>query len=235
MLGRVRTDRKQQRVTLPPITADPAADRTRARFDFLAREYDTVRAEHLASRSAQQAVVTAALASAAAVFVGLLSVWKKTDLRIGILSLAPLFLAALWGMWFGEVVRIARTSLFLWELEQVVNAELRDRTQQAFGSGLDPASALHWEGWMRGANPWKKALRARMSYILTYVALLGTGLISTVLSLIFSFMLPMVPFGLKLTACVAGAAWLIMFGYALVSARQPLISSSWDPTPRIPQ
>jgi len=239
------------------VAADSEADRLRARLDFLAREYDTIRAEHLASRSAQQTVATAALASAAVVFAALLTVWKNTNLRIGILSFAPIFLAALWGMWFGEVLRIARTSSFLSELEDIINKQLRDRAGRPDRAGqdhrtdldspsaphrnkkkypgLDAASPLHWEGWMRGANEWGKPVRARMSYILTSVTLLGTGLVSTVLSLVFSFTLPNITVGVEVMACGAAAAWLAMFGYAIVSLWNPVIVRSWKPQPRTSQ
>lgn len=230
MLERLRATRNRQASPSPQLTADPANDLIRARLDFLAREYDSVRAEHLASRSTQQTVITAAIASAAAVFVGLLSVWTNIDLRIGILSFAPLFLAALWAMWFGEVVRIARTSWFLWELEQVVNAELQGPAPSVSGISLDPASALHWEGWIRGANRWDKPLRARMSYVLASLTMLGTGLVSTILAVVFSFTTPKVPVGLQVTACVAAAVWTVMFGYSIASMGQPVIRSSWEKT-----
>jgi hypothetical protein len=68
-----------------------------------------------------------------------------------------------------------------------------------------------------------------MSYILTSVTLLGTGLVSIALSLIFSFTLPVIPVGVKVMACGAASVWLAMFAYAAVSLRDPVIKSAGGP------
>lgn len=229
----LRTRTPANRGSIRPLGPTPELilERSRARLSLLMHEYDSVRTEHLACRSAQQTIMMAAVASAAAVFAGLLSTWANVNLRIGILSFAPLFLALIWAMWFGEVVRIARTSWFLWELERVINTELKENVQPPTVNTLDPTHALHYEGWLRGTNPWGRPLRARASYILASLILLGTGFIATVLSLVYALTLSTVPNGLVFVACTAALAWIGMVGYAITSLRNPLITSASRMTP----
>jgi hypothetical protein len=219
---------------VPEVTPNRHAGPNDTRFNFLLHQYDSVRAEHLASRSAQQTVMTAAMASTAAVFAALLSTWSNVDVRIGILSFAPLFLTFVWFIWFGEVLRIGRTSWFLWELEQLVNAELRTNRPPVDGTDLDPTLTLHWEGWLRGQNPWGKPLRGPLSYVLASATVLGTALVSTIMSFVFAFSSQQVAIGLKILTSVSGIAWAVMFAYVIASIRHPIIRSVTKSVPGSP-
>src|SRR5689334_3942496 len=100
------------RTPLPPKTSVEDA-----RLTFILHEYDKVKDEMLASITSQHTTMTYGLTAAAAIFTGLLATWNNLDIRLSILSLAPIFLIFIWFIWFGELIRMARAARFLWELE----------------------------------------------------------------------------------------------------------------------
>ncbi len=133
------------------------ATRSGLRLGFMQGEYNSIRAELVAALSTQQTVMTYGLAAMAVMFTGLLSTWANLAIRIGILSLAPLILLFIWFVWFGEALRLIRARWFIWELEQRINAELREPDELAHDT-------LNWESWVRGRNRWGRNLHSRPAY-----------------------------------------------------------------------
>jgi hypothetical protein len=67
-----------------------------ARLTFILHEYDKVKDEMLASITSQHTTMTYGLTATAAIFTGLLATWDNVDIRLSILSLAPIFLTFIW-------------------------------------------------------------------------------------------------------------------------------------------
>lgn len=110
-------------------------------------EYETVRAEWLSSRDAQQHTLQWTLAAIAVLIAGILNSDARThhQLLYVLLSAAVVAIAACsHAIWFGEVLRMERAALFLRGVER----RLADRFA-AEPSGR-PAP-LTWETW-RGVN-----------------------------------------------------------------------------------
>ncbi|MCM3887477.1 hypothetical protein [Frankia sp. R82] len=148
-------------------------------------EYEKVKEEMLFAITAQQTTLNYGIAAMAIVFTGVLSTWSNAPLRTSILSLAPIFVAGIWFIWLGELIRMARAARFLWELERLLNKGREGRATSY--SDLSPENVLHWEGWVRGANRWHRSLHLGLSYIVSTCLVFGIGLVSSVLGVVFSF------------------------------------------------
>jgi len=148
-----------------------------ARLTFTLHEYGKVKDELLASITSQHTTMTYGLTAAAAIFTGLLTTWDNIDIRLSILSLAPIFLSFVWFIWLGEVTRMARAARFLWDLEKRVNVDLCPAR-----SSSPAAPALHWESWVRGENQWRQNLLLGPSYAISSAVLLGMAVISSALA-----------------------------------------------------
>lgn len=199
---------------------DPSAQRELARLTFMQHEYNSIRAELVAAVSTQQAVMNYGLAAIAVIYTGLLTSWSNIALRTGILSLAPLVLVFIWFVWWGEVQRLGRARWFLWDLEKKINAQLRAPDAVAGESDLPPADVLHWESWVRGRNRWKRNLHSRPAYHLATGLLCGTGLGTTVLSVVLSVTTSPMSGGLRLLVIGGAVGFVLLCGYALVSFRR---------------
>lgn len=64
--------------------------------------------------------------------------------------------------------------------------------------------------------------------MLSSAILLGTGLISTTMSVIFTVTGQGQPGGLRVLVYLAAAIWCAMFCYALASTRHPIVKSSTE-------
>ncbi|ONI80325.1 hypothetical protein ALI22I_44040 [Saccharothrix sp. ALI-22-I] len=204
---------------------EPFVDRPQARLAFMLAEYNTIRTELVAAVSTQQTVMTYGLAAIAVIYSGLLASWSNVPVRTGILSLAPVLLVFVWFVWFGEVQRLGRARWYLWELEQKVNALLRPEQDVPSGSALPASDVLHWESWVRGRNKWRTNVHSRPAYHLATGLLCGTGLGTTVLSVVLSQVSR--PGG-PLQALVFGGAalFLALLWYAwFVFRRHPFIGN----------
>ncbi|SDI06322.1 hypothetical protein SAMN05192558_101803 [Actinokineospora alba] len=206
--------------SLPPPAPDLAAQRDQARLVFMQHEYNSIRAELVAAVTTQQTVMSYGLAAIAVIYTGLLASWQNLALRTGILSLAPLLLVFVWFVWWGEVQRLGRARWFLWDLEKKINAQLRAPDAVAGESDLPPADVLHWESWVRGRNRWKMNLHSRPAYHLATGLLCGTGLGTTVLSVVLTATTSPMSGGLRLLAYGGAAGFFVLCGYALLSFRR---------------
>lgn len=220
--------RPRKPVELPmPVAPDPSAMRESARLTFMQHEYNSIRSELVAAVSTQQAVMSYGLAAIAVIYTGLLASWSNIGLRTGILSLAPLLLVFIWFVWWGEVQRLGRARWFLWDLEKKINAQLRVPDAVAGESALPPADVLHWESWVRGRNRWKMNLHSRPAYHLATGLLCGTGLGTTVLSVVLTTTTSPMSGGLRLLAFAGAAGFVLLCGYALVVFRRnPLFKNN---------
>ena len=193
------------------------------KWDLILHEYDTVRSELLYAIAAQHTIMTYTLAATAAIFTGLLATWSKIDIRVTILSLAPLFLMFAWFVWFGELVRMARAARFSWEMEKMINFKVRSESGGLLqvgrdASGLSQNDVLHWEGWVRGDNKWHMNLHLGPSYALSSALLIGTAVISMTLSIVFAATLGELSIGIRFLAAGAAllsAAIIVYAGYSI--------------------
>jgi hypothetical protein len=191
-------------------------------------EYNSIRAELVAALSTQQTVLTYGLAAMAVIFTGLLSAWGNLAIRVGILSLAPLILLFIWFVWFGEALRLIRARWFIWELEQRINAELRETGEP----GSSAPDTLNWESWVRGRNRWRRNLHSRPAYHLATGILCGSALASTVLALAFAFATRSTPAGLHLLAvCAAVVVCGVLVFSAVTTLRNPLLRTPHNSLP----
>ncbi|WP_158850882.1 hypothetical protein [Saccharothrix deserti] len=198
---------------------EPFVDRAQARLAFMLAEYNTIRTELVAAVSTQQTVMTYGLAAIAVIYSGLLASWSNVPVRTGILSLAPVLLVFLWFVWFGEVQRLGRARWFLWELEQKVNALLKPDQDVPSGSTLPASDVLHWESWVRGRNRWRTNVHSRPAYHLATGLLCGTGLGTTVLSVVLS-QVSRPPAPLQVLVFGGAAVFLAMLWYAWFAFRR---------------
>ncbi|MBC6450627.1 hypothetical protein [Actinokineospora xionganensis] len=203
-----------------PVVADLAAQRDQARLVFMQHEYNSIRSELVAAVTTQQAVMNYGLAAIAVIYTGLLTSWSNIALRTGILGLAPLVLVFIWFVWWGEVQRLGRARWFLWDLEKKINAQLGTPDAVAGESDLPAADVLHWESWVRGRNRWKRNLHSRPAYHLATGLLCGTGLGTTVLSVVLAATASPMSAGLRLLAFGGTAGFVLLCGYALFSFRR---------------
>jgi hypothetical protein len=115
--------------------------------DLTAAEYDTVREEWLAARSAQQQTWRWSLASNGVLFAAILGSDARTKeplLFVVLAAAAVLFATASQVIFLGEFQRMERAALFLRAREQALNAGL-PRV-----AGQPP---LLWETWRASAPP----------------------------------------------------------------------------------
>jgi hypothetical protein len=212
-----RVDQPTDQPVDQPVDRVDGAARSGLRLGFMQGEYNSIRAELVAALSTQQTVMTYGLAAMAVMFTGLLSTWPNLAIRIGILSLAPLILVFIWFVWFGEALRLIRARWFIWELEQRINAELREPDGPAHDT-------LNWESWVRGRNRWGRNLHSRPAYHLATGILCGSGLVSTVLALAFAFATRPAPAGLRVLAvCAAAVVCGLLVVSAVTTLRNPLL------------
>lgn len=211
-------------------TPEPLGDPGQARLAFLLNEYTAIRAELVAAVASQQAVMNYGLAAIAVIYTGVLATWSNVPLRTGILALAPVLLMFVWFVWYGEVKRLLRTRRFLWELEKKVNAVLRSPEATAGESDLPAGDVLHWESWVRGRNRWRENLHSRPAYHLSTGLLCGTGLGTTVLSVVLGVTDSGIATALLVLLYGGAAAFLALLWYAVSLVRSnPLLAGAGKP------
>ncbi len=101
----------------PPAVSASAGELTPdQRFQARIAEYNTVRAEWMSSRDAQQATLQWTFAALAILFAGILNSQvsaKHPTLFIGLSALAAFAATCSQAVWFGEVVRMERAAHYL--------------------------------------------------------------------------------------------------------------------------
>lgn len=200
-------------------------DREQARLSFLQTEYTAIRTELVAAVTTQQTVMSYGLAAIAVIYTGVLASWSNVPLRSGILALAPALLMFVWFVWYGEVQRLLRARWFLWQLEHKVN-DLLAMPGLRGTSDLPAGDVLHWESWVRGRNRWSTNLHSRPAYHLASGLLGGTGLGTTVLSVVLAVMTnPPTP--LRWLAAGGAVLFLLLCGYGvMLTRRNPLLKQA---------
>ncbi|MGW6936230.1 hypothetical protein ACWGE0_39655 [Lentzea sp. NPDC054927] len=197
-------------------------DREQARLAFLQTEYTAIRTELVAAVTTQQTVMSYGLAAIAVIYTGVLASWSNVPLRTGILALAPALLMFVWFVWYGEVQRLLRARWFLWQLEHKVN-DLLAMPGLRGTSDLPPGDVLHWESWVRGRNRWRTNLHSRPAYHLASGLLGGTGLGTTVLSVVLA-VVTHPPAPLRWLAAGGAALFVALCGYGFfLTRRNPLL------------
>jgi hypothetical protein len=126
------------------------ADERRLDVQLRVAEYNSVRAEWLSSRDAQQHTLQWTLAAVAVLLVGLLgSAHVRSEapfLYVALAGAGVVLATCSQGIWFGEVMRMERAALYLRGIEEVLAASTR--------AGMLPP--LLWESW-RGRPKLAKA------------------------------------------------------------------------------
>ena len=194
------------------------------KWDLVLHEYDAVKSELLYAIAAQHTIMTYTLAGTAAIFTGILATWSKVDVRVTVLSLAPLFLLFAWFVWFGELVRMARAARFIWEMEKVINSEISRASVQvppgkSNSTDLSGIGTLRWESWVRGDNQWHRNLHLGPSYALSSALLIGMAVISMTLSVFFAVTMGQLATGVRFLAIDAAPLSVIIMAYAGYSIR----------------
>lgn len=132
-------------------------------------EYKLIRTENLASISAQKSTLTFGITLIS--FLGSAAgyLWKEGLFSEAILTfLIPVVAIFVTIMWLGEVVRMARASRFLWELERLFNNDFRRDLPCGSGSlGIRIPRPLAWESWVRGRNSWRETITMKHTYLAT--------------------------------------------------------------------
>lgn len=190
----------------------PSADRSE--FAFMQLEYQQVKAEMLASITAQHTTMQYALAAAGAMFAGLIAVWGQVSVRISILALGPLLLGFLWFTWLGELIRMSRAAHFLMLREREIKTAIADMQGQE-SRWMEST----WEEWVRGGNSWKRVLQLKLTYALNSCALFGMGAISVILSNWFAYRTS-VDVEVRVMSSVCGVVVLILAILGLVHLRE---------------
>jgi hypothetical protein len=181
------------------MTTD-SAERMRLVSELRVAEYNSVRAEWLASRDAQQQTLQWTLAALAVLLAGTLSLRARAEqpfVYVALLGVEVAIATFSQAIWFGEVMRMERAALYLRGLEQVTS-------EMTPTGGFPP---LMWERWRGDPKNREKSLWVAKAapLVIGCFALYGLLAIAGLLILVATALDHHIPHGDHTFAIVAGA------------------------------
>jgi Na+/H+ antiporter NhaA len=190
----------------------PASESTSAEWlTVVVAEYQAMRGEVLAALQNQHSALTFGITTLSLLVAAASLVRKDQPDAAGLIFLVavPVASALVLVIWLAEHIRLVRLRIFLLELSQRVNAELRKE-------------GLHWEQWLveEGKDRFRPDLAKLQGYAVIPLFLLvaaGSALLGAVILDQSNSLTPEVAYGLFGFVCLLAITYFV--GYLQLSAR----------------